>query len=77
MAPKVQLLYFDGRGRGEIIRMILSYGGVEFEDKRVKMEEWPQLKPSKNISSRIKYSNLEMTSYFSDQVWIHARVDVG
>merc|ERR1712037_703206 len=46
MAPKVQLLYFDGRGRGEIIRMILGYGGVEFEDKRVKMEEWPQVKPT-------------------------------
>merc|ERR1712038_384153 len=46
MAPKVQLLYFDGRGRGEIIRMILTYGGVEFEDKRVSFEEWPQIKPT-------------------------------
>ena len=47
MAPKVKLLYFDGRGRGEMIRIMLSYGGVEFEDKRIKMEEWPQVKPSK------------------------------
>ena len=47
MAPNVQLLYFDGRGRGEIIRIILTYGGVEFEDKRVSFEEWPQVKPSK------------------------------
>ena len=47
MAPKAKLLYFDGRGRGEMIRIMLSYGGVEFEDKRIKMEEWPQVKPSK------------------------------
>jgi len=46
MAPKVKLLYFDGRGRGEMIRIMLSYGGVEFEDKRIKMEEWPQVKPT-------------------------------
>ena len=46
MAPKVELLYFDGYGRAEIIRIILNYGGVEFEDKRVNFEEWPKIKPS-------------------------------
>ena len=47
MAPKVQLLYFDGYGRAEIIRIILNYGGIEFEDKRVTWDTWPQIKPSK------------------------------
>ena len=47
MAPKVELLYFDGYGRAEIIRIILNYGGVDFEDKRVNGEEWRQIKPSK------------------------------
>ena len=50
MAPKVQLLYFDGYGRAEIIRIILNYGGVKFEDKRVNFEEWPKIKPSKQLS---------------------------
>ena len=49
MAPKVQLLYFDGYGRAEIIRIILNYGGIPFEDKRVTWEEWPQIKPSKKL----------------------------
>ena len=49
MAPKVKLLYFDTFGRAEIIRTILNYGGIEFEDKRFKVEEWPQTKPSKKL----------------------------
>ena len=49
MAPKVELLYFDGYGRAEIIRIILNYGGIDFEDKRVSFEEWPQIKPSKQL----------------------------
>lgn len=38
--------YFDIKFRGEFIRFILSYSGVQFEDNRVKAEDWPALKPN-------------------------------
>ena len=46
MAPKVQLMYFDIRARAEIVRIMLNYGGIEFEDKRVQNADWPKVKPS-------------------------------
>jgi len=46
MAPKhtIKLWYFGIRGRGEPIRMLLKLAGVEFEDVRIEMEQWPTLK---------------------------------
>ncbi|PVD21610.1 hypothetical protein C0Q70_17409 [Pomacea canaliculata] len=41
----VKLFYFDGAGRGEIIRLVLSAAGVEFDDVRFKLEDWPKYKP--------------------------------
>ena len=44
---KFTLYYFNIKGRGEVIRLIFTVAGVEFEDKRVNREEWLKLKPSK------------------------------
>ncbi|CAH2044173.1 unnamed protein product, partial [Iphiclides podalirius] len=43
--PKVTLTYFNVKGLGEGIRMLLAYGGQEFEDIRVTKDDWPALKP--------------------------------
>ncbi|KAJ3663472.1 hypothetical protein Zmor_007731 [Zophobas morio] len=42
MAPTYKLTYFDFCGLGEPCRFILSYGRIEFEDFRIKWEDWPQ-----------------------------------
>ncbi|XP_062577294.1 glutathione S-transferase-like [Saccostrea cucullata] len=43
---KYTLHYFNLKGRGEIIRLVLTAAGVDFEDHRVEREEWPKLKPT-------------------------------
>ena len=35
MAPSVKLTYFNGRGRSEPARLLLAYGGIEYEDCRL------------------------------------------
>jgi len=41
----LKVTYFDGRGRGEILRLILAKGGKQFEDERIGFEGWPAHKP--------------------------------
>ncbi|XP_045775002.1 uncharacterized protein LOC123873935 [Maniola jurtina] len=44
--PKVTVYYFPLKALGEGIRLLLAYGGEEFEDRRVTKEEWPAIKPT-------------------------------
>ncbi len=46
MPEKLVLTYFETRGRAELARIIMKYGGIEFEDRRIKRDEWERLKPS-------------------------------
>jgi len=43
--PSYKLTYFNGRGRGEVARLLFAVAGVEYEDHRVEMQDWPALKP--------------------------------
>ena len=43
----MKFTYFDAKGRGELGRLILAHGKIPYEDRRVSMEEWPALKPSR------------------------------
>eukprot|EP01060_Flectonema_neradi_P023071 TRINITY_DN312_c0_g1_i1.p1 TRINITY_DN312_c0_g1~~TRINITY_DN312_c0_g1_i1.p1 ORF type:complete len:220 (+),score=52.38 TRINITY_DN312_c0_g1_i1:110-769(+) len=40
----LKLVYFAIPARAESIRLCLTLGGVEFEDKRLQMDEWAKLK---------------------------------
>ena len=44
---KVTLMYFNGPGRAELARLALHASMVEFEDKRLSMEEFAALKTNK------------------------------
>ncbi|KAG5876919.1 hypothetical protein JTB14_021362 [Gonioctena quinquepunctata] len=46
MAPQYRVHYFDFTGRGEPIRMLLTYGGLEFDDIRIDKKDWPRIKPT-------------------------------
>ena len=38
--PQYKLTYFSIRGKAECIRITFAVGGVEFENVRIKPEEW-------------------------------------
>ncbi|CAH1639318.1 unnamed protein product [Spodoptera littoralis] len=42
--PKYVVHYFNGKGLGEPIRLLLAYGGEDFEDHRVSPKDWPEYK---------------------------------
>lgn len=49
---KPKLTYFDAPvSRGEECRLALHVAGVEFEDNRVKREDWPGIKPTTPFGS--------------------------
>jgi glutathione S-transferase len=39
-----KLLYFNGRGRAEVSRLIFAAAGQKYEDARFEREQWPTLK---------------------------------
>ncbi|CAH2093199.1 unnamed protein product [Euphydryas editha] len=44
--PNIVLHYFDVKALGESIRLLLTYGGLEFVDHRVDEKDWESVKPS-------------------------------
>lgn len=49
----VKVTYFNGRGLGEVIRYLLKYGNIGFEDIRIDQDDWPTLKECKFNSESI------------------------
>ncbi|XP_063536989.1 glutathione S-transferase 2-like [Cydia strobilella] len=44
--PQIEFYYFgDFKALGESIRMLLAYGGEDWKDNRVTLEDWPNFKP--------------------------------
>ncbi|KAL6749860.1 glutathione S-transferase [Haematococcus lacustris] len=44
MAPKIIMHYFDLPGRAETTRLLLKMGGIEYEEKIIERETWPDVK---------------------------------
>lgn len=57
--PTYKLTYFPIQGLAEPIRLILSYGGADFEDVRFDPANWPDLKPS-NFNSCFFFSSVKL-----------------
>ena len=53
--PEVILHYFNIQGKGELIRLLLAYGEIEYQDKRIAFplvespQEWIQFKASQFV----------------------------
>ncbi|KAM7158797.1 hematopoietic prostaglandin D synthase isoform 1-T3 [Molossus nigricans] len=44
--PSYKLTYFNMRGRAEIIRYIFAYLDIKYEDHRIELADWPEIKPT-------------------------------
>jgi glutathione S-transferase len=42
--PEYKFIYFNGKGRGELSRLIFAAAGKKFEDKRIEFSDWPNVK---------------------------------
>lgn len=42
--PNYKLMYFNMRGRAEIIRYIFAYLDIKYEDHRIEQADWPEIK---------------------------------
>jgi len=49
--PLYTLVYFNGRGRAEVARLLFAQAAVRYEDKRLEGDEWPKLKPTTKTGS--------------------------
>lgn len=45
-SQKYKLIYYNARGRAEIIRFLFAHLEIPYEDKRLTFEEWPSIKQS-------------------------------
>ena len=56
---KYTLVYFNGRGRGEVSRILFALADVEYEDKRVTGESWTAFKPGEQLSLLSTYWSIQ------------------
>eukprot|EP00971_Amphidinium_carterae_P160060 3173040-Amphidinium_carterae.1 len=50
----IELIYFDGVGRGQLMRYLLMAGNLEFKDTRLTRSEWQQMKQdSSSVPGRL------------------------
>ncbi|ESO13219.1 hypothetical protein HELRODRAFT_184883 [Helobdella robusta] len=56
--PNYKLVYFNGRGRAETIRLTFVASGIEFEDHRIEQDRWPDMKP-KTFAGYLPYLEVD------------------
>ena len=65
----VKITYFDSKGAAELIRYILAFAGHEFEDERIKRENWPAVKGKANLGI-VPYMTMENGKQYGESVAI-------
>ncbi|KAJ8688176.1 hypothetical protein QAD02_023971 [Eretmocerus hayati] len=82
--PPYKITYFRGRALAEPIRLVLSYGGVEFEDDPFDPEDWPKVKPTTpfgtvpllDMDGKIVRQSNAICRYFAKQFGLTGKDDL-
>ncbi|KAH1010246.1 hypothetical protein HUJ05_004565 [Dendroctonus ponderosae] len=84
MSPPYKLTYFDIMGLAEPIRLLLSYGNLDFEDCRVPKESWPNIKPNMpfgqipvlEFNGKVYHQSIAISRYLAKQVKLVGKDDI-
>jgi hypothetical protein len=68
--PTYKLYYFDVRGNGDVPRMIFAHADVAYEDVRVTIQQWPELKKGSHF--RLQYFNFQFLQISRYVIWSDA-----
>ncbi|XP_046358294.2 probable glutathione S-transferase 6 [Haliotis rufescens] len=82
--PQYKLIYFDLPGRGELSRMLFALAGQEYEDVRMKFEDWPAEKdkyifdkvPILEVDGKQYGQSMAIASFLARRFGFHGRTDV-
>ncbi|XP_050413751.1 S-crystallin SL11 [Patella vulgata] len=61
--PAYKLVYFDIRGRGEIVRLCFLSAGVKFEDARIDFSEWSEKVKEASPFGQLPYLEIDGKKY--------------
>lgn len=81
---QLKLYYFDGKGRAEVARLILTAAGKEFEDVRFAQEGWPKYKPLApfgqcpilEVDGDFYCQSLAINSYLAREFGFHGKTNL-
>ncbi|GJQ67272.1 hypothetical protein Trydic_g15972 [Trypoxylus dichotomus] len=73
---EIKFTYFNVKGLGEPVRLLLKYGGIDFVDHRIEGSEWPELKsktpfgqlPIYEENGNVMYQSVSIARYVAKKV---------
>ncbi|XP_078037203.1 glutathione S-transferase-like [Augochlora pura] len=73
--PSYKLTYFNYTGLAEPIRFLLHQCGIQFEDERIALEDWPQIKtqmpveqlPVLEVDDKVLYQSKAISRFLAKQ----------
>ena len=65
--PSIKLTYFNLRGRGELPRLLLAYGGVQYEDERISVP-WVDTKPWEDLKPVTPFGQLPVMVWDKEEI---------
>ncbi|XP_071082968.1 probable glutathione S-transferase 7 [Haliotis cracherodii] len=82
--PQYKLIYFDFPGRGELSRMLFALAGQEYEDVRIKLEDWPAEKdkyifdkvPILEVDGKQYGQSMAIASFLARRFGFHGSTEV-
>ncbi|CAG5129348.1 unnamed protein product [Candidula unifasciata] len=81
---KTKLTYFDAAGRAEILRLLLTYAGKEFEDNRISRDKWPEIKPTTpfgqvpvvEIDGKVFGQTVAIANFFASEFGLYGKTNL-